>query len=210
MRIESFVLGPLENNAYVLWESGPACVIIDAPMGIEEIDSFLNEHHLRPEACLLTHGHFDHIAGLSHLRKQWGLRVLIHADDAESLVRPEVNGSAFFGAPLPPDQGVTDRFAGGEILDLTGCKIQVIHTPGHTAGGCCFLTDSILFSGDTLFRRSVGRTDFPGASHKKIVQSIQEKLFSLPDATKVLPGHGAHSTIGEEKRRNPFVGLAAE
>lgn len=209
MHVESFVLGPLENNAYILWENGPSCVIIDAPEGIEEIDSFLTKHNLRPEACLLTHGHFDHITGLAHLRKQWNLRVLIHAEDADALIRPELNGSAFFGEPLPPDRGAAGRFTDGEVLDVAGCKIRVIHTPGHTAGGCCFLADSILFSGDTLFRRSVGRTDFPGASHKKIVQSIQEKLFSLPDATQVLSGHGARSTIGEEKQQNPFVGLAA-
>ncbi len=208
MNFHGFVLGDLENNSYVVWNNGPFCIIIDAPMDIERLDPFLEEKGLRPQACLLTHGHFDHIAGLRHLRRQYGLRVAIHQDDADALIRPELNGSMLFGDPLPPDPGADLLLADGGDAVFSDIAFRVIHTPGHTPGGCCFLADDLLFSGDTLFRMGVGRTDFPGASHKKIMQSIQEKLFSLPDGTRVFPGHGPSSTIGDEKRRNPFVNRA--
>jgi glyoxylase-like metal-dependent hydrolase (beta-lactamase superfamily II) len=204
MKIHSFLLGPIENNAFVVEGENSECVIIDAPIGVEELILFIQEKKLNPKAVLLTHGHFDHVNGLPELKKHWNCPVYIHQDDAAFLNDPQLNGSLYFGFPSISEKAdflLTDK----QILPLAGLEFSVIHTPGHTQGGCCFYAEGTLFSGDTLFYLGIGRTDLPGGSNQKLIQVICEKLLILPPATVVLPGHGGTTTIEKEKKSNFFL-----
>ena len=203
MTVHSFTLGPLENNCFVV-ENDKRCIIIDVPMGIEPLIAFIKNRKLDPEAVLLTHGHFDHIGGLAELKQNRKIPIYIYRDDAPFLVDDDLNGSVFFGFPgcsTPADK----TFEDGQVLEIAGMKIKVLHTPGHTAGGVCFLIEKDLFAGDTLFNSGVGRTDLPGGSMKAIKDSIRSKLFKLPPDTRVYPGHGPETTIDFEMKSNPFV-----
>jgi glyoxylase-like metal-dependent hydrolase (beta-lactamase superfamily II) len=172
---------------------------------------FLKERNLEPEALILTHGHGDHIAGVEPLRENFEkIKVCIHKDDAEMLIDSSRNFSSFLGKKIeasPADIILEDE---GKI-EFAGLKFTIIHTPGHTPGGICLYNsdEKILFSGDTLFAGSVGRTDFSGyderQSMKQLIEGIKNKLLVLPDDTKVLPGHGPASTIGQEKLNNPYL-----
>jgi len=165
----------------------------------------MREEGLKIEAILLTHGHFDHIMGIDGFLKEYSVPVYVHEDDLKMMEDPQWNQSAIYTA------GYT--FAGaaplrdGQTLSLAGYDFQVLHTPGHTPGGCCYYVKSegVLFSGDTLFQRSVGRTDFEGSSTKDLIRGIKEKLMVLPDDTHVYPGHMGETLIGYEKRENPFI-----
>ena len=162
---------------------------------------------LEVEEILLTHGHFDHIAGGDDLRNRSGARIKCLDAEKELIENPELNVSLdFMGYPvtLTPD----GYFKDGDELTIAGdIRCKVLATPGHTKGGCCFYIEEggILISGDTLFEGSVGRTDFPGGSMSTLVRSLQEKLMVLPDETKVYPGHGAETTIGFERKYNPYA-----
>jgi glyoxylase-like metal-dependent hydrolase (beta-lactamase superfamily II) len=205
MNVQTFVLGPLENNAYVVEGEGQRSVIIDAPMGPDELIAYLKKKKLVPEAVLITHSHFDHINGLAEIKKEWPLPVYVHKEEFGFLADPALNGTVLFGyGPgnnVPADKSFTDN----EVLLFAGLEIRAIHTPGHSPGGSCFFVGDFLFSGDTLFRLSVGRTDIPGGNTKVLLKSIREKLFTLPDEVLVLPGHMGSSKIGFEKKRNPFA-----
>lgn len=204
MTVTKFVLGPLDNNAYVVTGNEKTCIIIDAPLTIEPLMEFISSNKLTPAAILLTHGHFDHTGGLKDLKKLYNIPVYIHREDSEYLCNPELNGSLYFGFPdksVPADNFLEE----GKIISFADIKINVLHTPGHTPGGCCFLIDDTLFSGDTLFCMGVGRTDLIGGSEEQLLNSIVLKLFPLPLNIKVLSGHGAETTILKEKKGNPFI-----
>lgn len=164
----------------------------------------LSEKGFTVEAILLTHGHFDHIGGAAELKKASGTKVYALAEEKKVCRTPELNLSA----QMPPvvtieaDEWLTD----GQTVETAGISFQVIATPGHTVGGCCYYCKEggFLFSGDTLFEESVGRTDFPTGSMSSLVRSVKEKLFVLPEDTKVYPGHGDITTIGREKQYNPY------
>lgn len=208
MKIDHLILGAYETNCYVL-RSGRAaedCLVIDPGLDAEPLIDFLQEHHLNPVAVVLTHGHIDHIAGVAALREQFpDTKVFIHKLDAEMLTEPHTNLSAMTGMAFrtDPQDAVLQE---GDVIEQAGVKLSVLHTPGHTPGGICLYSqdDGVAFVGDTLFADSVGRTDFPGGSMSQLLNSVKEKLFTLPDETRVYPGHGPDTTIAHEKAHNPF------
>lgn len=206
MKVQHTVVGAVATNCYFAEnESTKECVIIDPGDEAQRLKERLRAKGLTPTAILLTHAHFDHIMAVDELAESYGIPVYVHTDDAAMLTRTELNCGAMIGAraTAKADKQVSD----GERLTLAGMEVQVLHTPGHTPGGVCyyFPQAEVVFSGDTLFCESVGRTDFPGGSMAQLVRSIREKLFSLPDLTIVYPGHGEPTKISTEKQYNPFL-----
>lgn len=201
--VEKIIVGELETNCYIVWEEGKSdAVVIDPGADAERIKQLLNNLKLSPEAVLLTHGHADHMSSCDQL----GLDVYLNEEDLDFLKHPELNLSAFVSRPVTVNQKIIVFKDQDELrFRKSGLIFKVIHTPGHTPGGCCFLTGDYLFSGDTLFKAGIGRTDFPGASEDVFITSIKEKLLILPDGIKVYPGHGDESTIAGEKKYNPFL-----
>jgi len=197
VKLKLFTCGPFQTNAYLLYKEKEA-VLIDAPPDCGDISVFLKEHDLGLKAILLTHGHYDHIAGLPLFP---GVPVWSSEAEREMLSDPEKNLSSVFGEKSASFSGS----ALSEVFDFAGEVIRVISVPGHTAGGVAFYLDGMLFSGDSLFHRSVGRTDFPGGHAKNLVKNIKERLFPLPPGTEVWPGHGPKTCIEDEKRENPFL-----
>jgi glyoxylase-like metal-dependent hydrolase (beta-lactamase superfamily II) len=206
MKIEHYVVGIVGTNCYfAIHPDTEECLVIDPGDQGEQLAEKLRAEGLTPRAILLTHGHFDHIMGVEALRREFSIPVYVHEADQDLLEDPKLNSGAMIGqsVSVTADHTVRD----GETLELAGFKVKVLHTPGHTPGGVCyyFPEEEVVFSGDTLFCDSVGRTDLPGGSTSDLVRSIREKVFSLPDLTLVYPGHGEPTKIGYEKQNNPFV-----
>jgi hydroxyacylglutathione hydrolase len=203
--IKALTVGPLETNCYILGdERSREAVVIDPGGDFENIEKQVRDLKLRVKYIVLTHGHFDHIGALADLKKATGAEVLIHAADAKMLSSVG-QAQPFFlesGAqPCPADRTVKE----GDKLQLGAGVIEVLHTPGHTPGGVSLLTDKMIFTGDTLFSGSVGRADLPGSSYKTLMDSIRTKLMTKGDDYVIYPGHGPASTIGDERRENPFL-----
>jgi len=199
-----------EENAYLAYLPARGdCVVFDPGLEPEKIIAAIDERKLEVVAILCTHGHADHIAGNRALKERWpDAPLIIGSGDAVKLTDPVENLSAGFGVPMtspPADQTVSE----GDVVEFAGFRFEVRETPGHSSGHVVFvaleLTPIQVFGGDVLFSGSVGRTDFPGCGFEILECSIREKLYTLPDDTVVLPGHGPTTTIGEEKRTNPFV-----
>lgn len=202
--IERLVCGEIGTNTYVVYREGAAEAVVIDPAEAAAVLDTLGELNLRCEAILLTHGHFDHIAGVEGVKKAFLCPVYIGKDDAAMLTDPAQNGSLplmrkSVTAPAA-DQTVQD----GDRISAAGITFSVISCSGHTAGGVSYLIEDALFSGDTLFRRGVGRTDLFGGDAEELFSSVL-KLYDLPEDTRVFPGHGAPTGIGEEMRSNPFV-----
>lgn len=207
------------TNAWVVAPSGPGgeCVLVDAPPDPEAIVAHLAENDLRLVALLATHGHADHVGGVAEVVGAQGHDVPVHLHDADRhlLLDPVGNGGTL-GQVLaaeeldlePPEliYGLDD----GQRVSGAGMSFTAIHTPGHTKGSVCFLLEAddqgpVLFSGDHLFAGSIGRTDLPGGSYEELMASMADKVLPLDDGTRVLPGHGPTTTIGDERRTNPFI-----
>ncbi|MCX5646589.1 MAG: MBL fold metallo-hydrolase [Phycisphaerae bacterium] len=209
MQIDRLILGDFQTNCYVVRrdEAAVDCLIVDPGLGADDLLAFLSQHQLNPVAVIITHGHVDHIAGVAALRQQYlKIKVYIHKVDAGLLTDPEANLSALVGSVVATEPAEV-LLQDGDTIDEAGIQLKVLHTPGHTLGGICLYVEpeAIVFAGDTLFADSVGRTDFPGGDMDQLIESIRTKLFTLPDNTAVHPGHGMRTTIGREKRANPFV-----
>lgn len=204
--IEGRAMGSMGANCYLYacMESKKAA-LIDPGAGGKQIQQWVLEKGLKVDYILLTHGHVDHIGAVDELRDLLGdVSVGIHAGDAEMLTDAKKNLSSYLGSPVVL-QKADFLFQDGQELAIGKQLLKVISTPGHSPGGVCFLSPEGLFSGDTLFAGSIGRTDFPGGSFDQLLQGVKEKLLLLPDDTRVFPGHGEDTTIGEEKRDNPFL-----
>ena len=206
-RIES---APFGENTYVFSRRGsPECLVVDPGFEPAAVINWIDKHGLTPVAILLTHGHSDHIAGNAALRERWpSLPILIGRDDATKLTDPAGNLSGAFGLALvspPADRTLDD----GDILELAGFVLTVIAIPGHSRGHVVFRTDGtsprLVFGGDVLFLEGIGRTDFPDGDFAALAAGIREGLYTLPDDTVVFPGHGDSTTVGHERRYNPFV-----
>ena len=207
MEIKRLVLGLVRTNCYIVYsEETKKAVIIDPAADSRRIMEEISELGVVPEAVLLTHGHFDHMLAAESLKNGYQIPICVHKADAELVKHPELNCSEQFlhmSYSIVADEELED----GQTLRFLDGTFTVLSTPGHTEGSCCYYAqkENILFSGDTLFQESVGRTDLPTGSAAKLVNSIREKLFVLPEDTLVLSGHGDQTTIREEKQYNPYV-----
>jgi len=208
MILETLNLGPMQTNCYILASAAQAEAIIIDP-GDEEgkIKKVLNKHKLKPAFIINTHGHIDHIG----CDDKFGVPVYVHQNDAALLKSAEMNLSSFLANPYCVESQIKILEEAQEI-SLGQITLEVIHLPGHTPGGIALLLrkpqNKILFTGDSLFYHGIGRTDFPGSDEKLLLRSIKEKLFKLSDDIIIYPGHGPASTLGEEKKNNPFCGRA--
>lgn len=204
MEFKRLPLGIYQANCYILNdEKTKETAVIDPGGEFPEIKSYVEANGLKLKYIILTHAHGDHIGALGELKAYSGATVCIHREDNEMLQNSSMNFSAEMGGPKV-DMSADRLLEDGDVLKLGDTELNIIHTPGHSRGGICIYCEGKLFSGDTLFACSIGRTDLFGGSYDEIIRSIREKLFILPDETEVYPGHGPASKISIEKKRNPF------
>ncbi len=205
MHLETLVVGRLAANCYLLGcEETKEAIVVDPGGEAEVINDRIAAGGWKVKYIVNTHAHMDHTAANGAVKQFTGAPLLIHAADAPTLAHLGKRSFLYAGAdptPVPADRVLQD----GEEIAWGKLSARVIHTPGHTPGGICLYVGSLLFAGDTLFAGSVGRSDFPGGSHKDLIDSIKQKLLILPDETEVYPGHGPSTTIGWERQENPFL-----
>ena len=206
LKINQYVVGAVQTNCYfAINDETNETLIVDPGDNAKQLADRIRQEELKPVAVLLTHGHFDHAGGAAELAREFQIPVYAHENEKETLEDPKLNVSWMMGKEehFSADEFVTDE----QELDLAGFHIRVLHTPGHTVGGCCYYLpyEDVVFSGDTLFCMSVGRTDFPKGSMSAIVRSIKEKLMVLPERTTVYPGHNDVTTIENERMYNPYL-----
>lgn len=205
MKVLVLEVGYIGTNCYLaVNEEQKAAVLIDPGGDADKILEIVTQHAIKIEAIFLTHGHSDHIMALDEIRQATGAKVYISEDDAEMLVKANSNLSSYMGAGRqfkPADEFYRD----GQTVKAAGLSFKVLATPGHTRGGVCLVCEDIVFCGDTIFSESIGRTDLPGGSYPQLLDSIKTKILTLPDDMKLLPGHGPATTVGWERRRNPFL-----
>lgn len=203
MFLKCLPTGIFASNCYILGDSGEGA-IIDCGVKAGEVKEVIEKAGLKIKYIILTHGHIDHIAEVDRIREITGAKVVMHKDDAQSLSNSMLNGSTLLGssAEFKSADGILNH---GDVLEVGGLKLEVIHTPGHTPGGICIKVEDKVFTGDTLFRTSIGRTDLGNGNYGDIINSIKTRLMTLDESVTVYPGHGGDTTIGFEKRHNPFL-----
>jgi glyoxylase-like metal-dependent hydrolase (beta-lactamase superfamily II) len=208
MLIDSRSLWLAATNTYVVaGQAGGLCVIVDAPPDADAVVALVNKHRLTPTGLLVTHGHVDHAGGAGGVVERTGVTAYAHPDDDWLTMNPLAQVRALFGE-VAGDFAAPETHTAledGQLLGLAGLSVEVLHTPGHTPGHCCFRIDGVLFSGDQLFAGSIGRTDLPGGDFDTLMESMRSKILTLPDDTEVLPGHGPATTLARERRSNPFL-----
>lgn len=204
LTIRSFAVMPFDENCYVVSDDTGEGVVIDPGGMAKEILAYIREKKLSIRAVLDTHGHCDHIGANDAIRDETGAPLYIHKADAPMLSDMRLNLSAFMGfkALSRPAEHLLSE---GDKISFGQSELEVIHTPGHTVGGVCFVGDGVVFTGDTLFAGSIGRSDFPGGSEVELIGNIKKKLLALPDEMKVYSGHGPSSEIGWERQCNPYL-----
>ena len=204
VRIVCKVVGPIETNCYILSCSETRKAIIVDPGGdADVIEAYIEEMRLEPVEIVCTHGHSDHIAAVGDLKERYGIPFAVHEADA-GIVKLSVREAPFWGMGKIKDPRIDRTLSAGDTIIFGSARGRVLHTPGHTPGGISILFDGFVLVGDTLFNRSIGRTDLAGGDLDTLLKSIRTELFTLPDETVVYCGHGPRTTIGEEKRENPF------
>ncbi|MGA1845725.1 MBL fold metallo-hydrolase [Deferribacter abyssi] len=205
MRVDIITVGALFVNCYIISKNNEA-IIIDPGSDFDKIKEFIISNSLKPLAILNTHGHFDHVGAIEDIKNEFKISLYMHKDD-EFLLRNASQHAMMFGLNEVKTSNIDYYIDNGEKLTFGDIKIEVIHTPGHSPGGVCFYIKELnsVFTGDTLFYESVGRTDFSYADFNKLKKSIQQKLYSLNSETKVFPGHGPSTSIGYERKMNAFV-----
>jgi hydroxyacylglutathione hydrolase len=209
LSILRFTYGPFAENTYVVvGPSGRSCMVVDPGLESEPVLLALRERGLSCELILNTHGHLDHVACNAYFKRETGAPIAIHADDVPLLRNVRAQAS-LYGLRVEESPPADIDLVEGVALAFDGATFDVIHTPGHTPGGVCLRRGNQMLVGDTLFAGSVGRTDLPGGDWDTLVASIRGKLFALPDEIHCFPGHEGDTTIGRERRLNPFVGDAA-
>ena len=204
LTIQSFAVMPFDENCYVVSDETGEGVVIDPGGMAKQILSYIREAKLSIKAVLDTHGHCDHIGANDEIRDETGAPLYIHNEDAAMISDMKLNLSAFMGFRVisrPAEHLLSE----GDKISFGQTELEVIHTPGHTKGGVCFVGEGVAFTGDTLFAGSIGRSDFPGGSEVELIGNIKKKLLVLPDETKVYSGHGPSSEIGWERQCNPFL-----
>ena len=205
MKIEHYVTGEIGANTFFVYDDTGKGFVVDPGGRAPRLIDSIKEKNVDLEYIVLTHGHCDHIGGIPDIKAAFpNAKILAHIDEKEMLESPSQNASLMFlGEEMIENADVFVR--DNETLKIGDMELKFIHTPGHSKGGMCILVDDICFSGDTLFRASVGRSDLYGGDWNTLAKSIKERLFTLPDDTIVLPGHMGETTIGFEKTHNPFV-----
>jgi len=204
--LQGFPVGPVGANCYIFGDDAAREVfVIDPGEEPDRILQALRQLGARPVALVNTHGHFDHIQGVEAVRRATGAPFWIHEAEAEILTHGPARAKMLFGLDLPPSPAPDRWLVEGDRLRVGGLTLTVRHTPGHSPGGVCLLGDGLVFTGDTLFAGSIGRADLPGADMATLLASIARVLLPLPDETVCYPGHGPVTTIGEERRTNPFL-----
>ncbi len=207
MILETFPVGPLRCNCTILGDEATGeAMVIDPGDNVAQILARLARHKLTLKQIVVTHGHIDHVGGAVQLKKATGAPVLLNQNDLPLLKMMDMQAGWLGIAPpevAPPDVSAED----GMVAGISGHTAQVLHTPGHTQGSIClhFAPENLLIAGDTLFAGSIGRTDLPGGDGRQILRSLHDRLLTLPDATRVIPGHGPETTIGQERESNPFL-----
>ncbi len=210
MKIQSFTFNPFSENTYVLYDDSGECAIVDpgcyGPVEEQELADFITSENLKPMRLINTHCHIDHVMGVPFVSSQYGLALEMHEGELPVL-RFTDQSAMMFGTPVAP-MPEPDRFIReGDIISFGNTKLEVFFTPGHSPASICFYErkHKQLISGDVLFKGSIGRTDLPGGNYETLMNSIFNKLLVLDDEVKVFPGHMEETTIGEERRSNPFI-----
>jgi len=205
MNYEILIVGPLETNCYLVFcQDSLECAVVDPGAEADRIFQLITRKSLKPALILNTHGHVDHIGANKDIKEKFNIPLYIHSADSPMLENVQQSEAAIFLGAMdspPPDHLLND----GDKIKIGKSFLRVIYTPGHSPGSVSFLGDGFLLSGDTLFFGGVGRTDLPGGSWKEMESSIKNKILTMPDEMKVLPGHGPFTTVGQEKRANPFI-----
>ncbi len=211
MQTKTFYVNDLRECCYIAYDHTGECVIIDPGLDTaseqQRVVDFIESNNLKPVKLLCTHGHFDHVMGNAFVTRTWHVPTYIHPLDKGQLERAQQYCQMFgYNIEQPPTDNIVE-VEDGQRLNFGNTELRVIHTPGHTRGGVCYYCseDEILFSGDTLFAGSIGRTDLPGGDYDQIMESLLHKIATLPPDTRVFPGHGPETTIASEVTTNPFL-----
>ncbi len=209
--VHGIVVGVFAENCWVIGNrrTGEA-ICIDPGDNPGEILAMARDMGVRIKAIANSHGHLDHVMGVRGVKEATGAPFLIHPADLQIVRGSAAMAARWMGAEVEPPPDPDGLLADGDEIDVDGVKLKVIHTPGHTPGSVSFYVNGLLFSGDTLFQGSIGRTDLPGGDYDLEMSSIIDRLLALPDDTIVLPGHMAQTTIGQERQRNPYVRMELE